>query len=446
MTAIRVIDEYNESGIKFNAKKYGAKGDGITNDSAAIQAAIQAAAAANPKGIVWLPDGKFLITNSLIIDSGINYCRGLTCISKSSSCLYSTENIPYIIIDTTDGRVDELEISNLRFVSNNSGTRTNTCGLKYIGGNWFNKNVFKDLLFVGTYYGIYNLRDKGDSSTSYEGKHDWNFYNNIQFTNYGSYNVEYGIKFFWGGGGTGNIFSNISGSAATSVIEMGHASDHSENVGDIIFEGLQFSVATNGIKLIGGTNYGDRITVANAQFDAGITNGLNFNNMRHFNVINTMFGGASAPVFTNCSNYTLFGSATDSNTFRYYGNTGQLIAELTNSGDLSIGDSSTSSTISIDGSKSHLLLKRGGVNKVRLMAFTNGHTYFDYDGSLYFRSGIDGTNKVDLYATGDMVLNSGSLDAYTGFKVNGTAGVSGTFTTNDGKTVTVTKGIITSIS
>ena len=44
---------------------------------------------------------------------------------------------------------------------------------------------------------------------------------------------------------------------------------------------------------------------------------------------------------------------------------------------------------------------------------------------------------------GDMVSSS-NMDA-AGFKVSGAAGVTGTFTTADAKTVTVTKGIITSI-
>lgn len=39
----------------------------------------------------------------------------------------------------------------------------------------------------------------------------------------------------------------------------------------------------------------------------------------------------------------------------------------------------------------------------------------------------------------------GEVNARTGFRVGGTAGVSGSFTTADGKTVTVTKGLITSI-
>ena len=38
-----------------------------------------------------------------------------------------------------------------------------------------------------------------------------------------------------------------------------------------------------------------------------------------------------------------------------------------------------------------------------------------------------------------------NIDAAGAYHVNGTSGVSGTFTTVDGKTITITKGIVTSI-
>lgn len=52
-----------------DVKSYGAKGDGTTNDSAAIQAAIDACAAAGG-GIVWFPLGRYKTTSSLRMHSG----------------------------------------------------------------------------------------------------------------------------------------------------------------------------------------------------------------------------------------------------------------------------------------------------------------------------------------------------------------------------------------
>jgi len=52
----------------------------------------------------------------------------------------------------------------------------------------------------------------------------------------------------------------------------------------------------------------------------------------------------------------------------------------------------------------------------------------------------------NLYRSAANVLRTDDLlDAVLGFQVNGVAGDDGSFTSADGKTVTVTKGIITSI-
>lgn len=54
----------NYTGTVFNVKNYGAKGDGITNDTAAINAAL-AAADNTPWGTVYLPKGTYAINDSL---------------------------------------------------------------------------------------------------------------------------------------------------------------------------------------------------------------------------------------------------------------------------------------------------------------------------------------------------------------------------------------------
>jgi len=55
----------------YNVKGYGAVGDGVTDDAAAIQAAIDAASAAGG-GIVFLPQGTYKITSSLTMKSGVS--------------------------------------------------------------------------------------------------------------------------------------------------------------------------------------------------------------------------------------------------------------------------------------------------------------------------------------------------------------------------------------
>jgi hypothetical protein len=48
--------------LVFNVLDYGAKGDGTTDDTAAIQAAIDAATSATGIGIVFIPRGSFLVS------------------------------------------------------------------------------------------------------------------------------------------------------------------------------------------------------------------------------------------------------------------------------------------------------------------------------------------------------------------------------------------------
>jgi len=65
---------------------------------------------------------------------------------------------------------------------------------------------------------------------------------------------------------------------------------------------------------------------------------------------------------------------------------------------------------------------------------------------IFGASGLILGADVNLYrSAANVVKTDDLLDAVLGFQVNGVAGVDGSFTSADGKTVTVTKGIITSI-
>jgi len=63
----------------FNVRDYGAVGDGVHDDTSAIQAAINAAQASSGGSVVFMPDGNYWLTSSLTIGcSGTVFCSGIT--------------------------------------------------------------------------------------------------------------------------------------------------------------------------------------------------------------------------------------------------------------------------------------------------------------------------------------------------------------------------------
>lgn len=117
-----------ERPARFNVKHrdYGAKGDGVTDDTAAIQSAINAAVAAGG-GIVFFPAGTYLITSSLNVVSliaGAKYNVKLRGVSQTASTIRrKTAGIAIEIAGFYNGVVD-LGINGFADPTTASGTTT----------------------------------------------------------------------------------------------------------------------------------------------------------------------------------------------------------------------------------------------------------------------------------------------------------------------------------
>jgi hypothetical protein len=102
-------------GALFNVLDYGAVGDGVTDDTAAIQAAIDAAADQGG-GIVKLPYGQFLVSE-LVFDNG---CSQVMLEGSVNAYTYSNPQSTSVLVCTTG--VWAVRIANSR-----------NCGLRNLG-------------------------------------------------------------------------------------------------------------------------------------------------------------------------------------------------------------------------------------------------------------------------------------------------------------------------
>lgn len=86
----------------YNVKDYGAVGDGSTNDTTAIQNAINAVKVAG-FGTVYFPDGTFVITGSLTVPSNPQCDISLEGEGSNISIIKQTSNVNAIYFDMNDG-------------------------------------------------------------------------------------------------------------------------------------------------------------------------------------------------------------------------------------------------------------------------------------------------------------------------------------------------------
>lgn len=139
---IRVIDDWK------NVKAFGAAGDGMTDDTKAIQAALDAGAH------VFFPAGSYIVNQLYIKNTRDVVLSGYdaTLIKKAGSVKWTR------ILDIKD--VDTVELLGLTLDGNKqkvSGAPEGGCGSIY--ATRLTNFIFKDLKVCNSYYGVVNLID-----------------------------------------------------------------------------------------------------------------------------------------------------------------------------------------------------------------------------------------------------------------------------------------------
>jgi len=146
---------HTQTGI-FYAEDYGAVGDGVTDDLAAIQAAIDAAHDAT----VVFPLGRFIISGSLSITESTSLeGAGSSYTDGQGTQIESTADVPMLVIDhSSTGWGLPLKISNIHFRGDT--TKHNQYGIVASG---VTQMKFENLYFLGTGNYAFKVDDNSHS-------------------------------------------------------------------------------------------------------------------------------------------------------------------------------------------------------------------------------------------------------------------------------------------
>lgn len=157
--------------VVVNVKDFGARGDGVTDDTLAIQNAINSA----DGQIVFFPKGTYIVSDTLLINQNANVLRGE---NSNGSIIEATSALagkPILNVSNTFMN----EISHLQFKYGTSSTNQPSVAIQIeqsVTGGYPTMNSFRNLYLVGYFeYGI-----KIVSSIGWE---DNNYFENIKINN-----------------------------------------------------------------------------------------------------------------------------------------------------------------------------------------------------------------------------------------------------------------------
>ena len=99
---VAAINEvFDRTNYVYNVKEYGAVGDGVTDDTVAIKAAVNAMKATQKGGVVFFPEGEYLISDTITVEGaetylGVNYYASrIKCADNMNKPAFASPNDGY---------------------------------------------------------------------------------------------------------------------------------------------------------------------------------------------------------------------------------------------------------------------------------------------------------------------------------------------------------------
>jgi len=295
-----------------SVRDFGAKGDGVTDDTAAINAAIGYLEPLSSKRL-YFPSGQYKVTARLTPLVSNNWQvsgDGIfsTIIQPTmNDILFTSDPVPFV---GTTGN-NRHEYSNFTIQWPTSGAYDQTVGILINGDPAITKGLqygmFRNIRFFGCYRCIRILETGKYISGPFLNnvRHGFFTFDNIviPFSN----NPIYEGIVWEGGSGPHHIIKGGQLRGTNAAIRIG-SPGHNGGVGDITIAGTHIVIAGVGIDVYGPIDsnvYNQNITISGGQFDNCSIATVRMDKMKNFRIIPNNSTTSVGLSLTNCSNYII---------------------------------------------------------------------------------------------------------------------------------------------
>lgn len=290
-------DVYDTDQWLCNVQTFGATGDGVTDDTAAIQAALSSGAKC-----VFLPVGNYLVSSPLVISTNALLLRG----DGKSSRIIAATDIDIIRVNIGGRYAYFNQFYNFAMAYTGVSAPSSGACIRYYdslgtqaGGG--THGIFHALWMDHKYGIVFDRAKLGTFAPSWPDVADYGHFaiKDCQVP-YNAGRMAIAV-WFKGGPGAHNTYSGNDFTASDACIRMGGSDD---GVGDQIFVGNHLLDAAYAIDIIGPTtsgNYNQNITVCGNQFDGISTATVRMTRMQNFRIGPNNSTSSVGPSLVSCT-------------------------------------------------------------------------------------------------------------------------------------------------